>query len=222
MLKVGGVMSYREKARAYFTAVNRYDAAAIERMVDENYIQHNPFVPTGRAAFLALIPRLRDAGSRIRNLRMIEDGRHVIMHHRWENAWPFGHERMEAFHIIRFDEKSKIVEHWNVVTDCISPDVSPTAMEDLEETEQNKICILEWFKSSLAEVNDEISYRKLHKIFGEGNFTLCVSEAVINNVPSAVYDLFRLEKGIIAEHWRIAQAIPTVNLANQNTMFGFR
>lgn len=219
-------MSLKDLARAYYSAVNAYDAEAIERMVDEGYIQHNPRVPTGRAAFVGFLPRLREAGSKIHNVRMLEDGQHVIMHHRWENAQPFGHARSAAFHIIRFDSNSKIAEHWNVmVADPRGSHTDgSTDIEDLERTESNRAQVAE-FIATLIRMSgrsvDDWRYRKLHRVFAEGNFALAVSEADHHGAATAVYDLFRLEAGRIAEHWRIAQPIPSENLANDNTMFGF-
>lgn len=190
-------MSYKERARAYFTAVSSYDVAAIERMVDENYIQHNPFVPTGRAAFLALIPKLKAFGSKINNIRMLEEGRHVVMHHEWVNAEPFGHgERAVAFHIIRFDDRALIVEHWNVMMPAFSA---------------GGICL----------PDKDVEYSKQHKVFAEGSFKLTVSEGSRRGVPLAIYDLVRLEGARVAEHWQIVQEIPKEGAANENTMFGF-
>jgi predicted SnoaL-like aldol condensation-catalyzing enzyme len=45
-------------------------------------------------------------------------------------------------------------------------------------------------------------------VIGEGNFVLVVSEANLGGKPSAIYDLFRLENGKIAEHWDIIDSIP--------------
>jgi predicted SnoaL-like aldol condensation-catalyzing enzyme len=56
---------------------------------------------------------------------------------------------------------------------------------------------------------------------GEGNFVLTVSEGEWSGKDHVFYDLFRMEGGKIAEHWDVIQAIPTENLANTNTMFGF-
>lgn len=235
-------MSYKERARAYFSAVNNYDAAAIERMVDENYIQHNPFVRTGRAAFLALLPHLEKFGSKIKNVRILEDGQHVIMHHQWENAAPFGHDRMVAFHIVRFDRRSLIAEHWNVMTkDTPGAAAGTTRIEDLHLTERNRRRVVELFGVLTHASGKDLSsllpgyflgiprnfesvalrYRTQHRVFSEGNFTLSISEGIFQGAPSAIYDLFRFENERIAEHWRIAQQIPTVSPANNNTMFGF-
>ena len=48
----------------------------------------------------------------------------------------------------------------------------------------------------------------VHKILGEGNFVLLVAEATFGGVPTGIYDLFRIEKGRIAEHWDTLEAIP--------------
>ncbi len=121
-------MTLKNKAHAYHRAVSTYDTSAIEAMVHPDYIQHNPHVPTGRAAFLALIPRLRTHKSTIENLRILEDGPHVVMHHLWHNATPFGAETMAAFHILRFDEQGLIAEHWNVITPLTSQSFGPRCL----------------------------------------------------------------------------------------------
>lgn len=210
-------MSYKPLARAYFTAVSRYDVATIERMVDPDYIQHNPRVPTGRAAFLAMIPKLRAHGSRILNRRILEDGRHVVMHHQWLNAAPFGHDRAVAFHVLRFDDQGRIAEHWNVMMRDASPGGPGSSLADghaeitdREKTEENKARTSALFRD-----------RKQHRVFGEGNFTLSVTEGVVSGVASAIYDLLRFEDGRVVDHWRISQEIPSTGLANDNTMFGF-
>ncbi len=64
-------------------------------------------------------------------------------------------------------------------------------------------------------------YTKIHKVLGEGNFVLTVSEGQWNGRTNVFYDLLRFEGGKAVEHWDVIQAVPTEGLANQNTMFGF-
>jgi len=65
-------------------------------------------------------------------------------------------------------------------------------------------------------------YTKIHKVLGEGNFVLTVSEGEWNGGKKhAFYDLFRMQGGKIIEHWDVIQEIPTENLANNNGMFNF-
>ena len=51
-------------------------------------------------------------------------------------------------------------------------------------------------------------YNRLHRVLAEGNFALCMSEGTRNNVHSGLYDLFRIEAGMIAEHWTTVETIP--------------
>lgn len=54
-----------------------------------------------------------------------------------------------------------------------------------------------------------MEYDKVHKVLGQGNFVLSMSEGKFGKGdPSAFYDLFRLENGQIVEHWDVIQTIP--------------
>ena len=59
---------------------------------------------------------------------------------------------------------------------------------------------------------------KIHRVIGEGNFVLTQCEGRWNGKPQAVYDLFRVDKGAIVEHWDVIQEIPE-EMAHDNTMF---
>lgn len=61
---------------------------------------------------------------------------------------------------------------------------------------------------ALAAQGLAIKFTKVHKILGEGNFVLAVSEGNFGDKLSAYYDLFRIQNGKIAEHWDTIQAIP--------------
>lgn len=74
---------------------------------------------------------------------------------------------------------------------------------------------------ALTAQNNMFRYTKIHKVLGEGNFVLVVSEGEWGGKAQAFYDLFRVENGKMVEHWDVIQAIPTENLANTNGMFGF-
>jgi predicted SnoaL-like aldol condensation-catalyzing enzyme len=59
-------------------------------------------------------------------------------------------------------------------------------------------------------------------VLGEGNFVIAISEAFRAGELFAVYDLFRIRNENVKDHWQISQKVPSENLANNNTMFGFR
>ena len=54
-----------------------------------------------------------------------------------------------------------------------------------------------------------MEYAQLHKVIGEGNFVLTVSEGKFGKGDHvAYYDLFRMEDGKIVEHWDVIETIP--------------
>ena len=60
-----------------------------------------------------------------------------------------------------------------------------------------------------AENGMVMEYDQVHKIVGEGNFVLSISEGKFGKGDHvAYYDLFRLEEGKIVEHWDVIQTIP--------------
>ncbi len=61
---------------------------------------------------------------------------------------------------------------------------------------------------ALATQGLAVKYTKVHKILGEGNFVLVVSEGNFGDKLSSYYDLYRIQNGKIAEHWDTIQVIP--------------
>jgi len=75
---------------------------------------------------------------------------------------------------------------------------------------------------ALAKAGISMVYDKVHKVLGEGNFVLVVSEGKFAGQPTAYYDLFRVEGGKIVEHWDVLETIPPRDKwANQNGKFAF-
>lgn len=70
-----------------------------------------------------------------------------------------------------------------------------------------------------------MEYDTVHKILGQGNFVLTVSEGKFGangGEHVAFYDLFRLENGQIVEHWDVIEPIlPEAKRKNDNGKFGF-
>lgn len=55
-------------------------------------------------------------------------------------------------------------------------------------------------------------YDKTHFVLADGNYALGMSEGSFGGVPTSYYDLFRVENGVIAEHWDVMET-----LADKNT-----
>lgn len=60
----------------------------------------------------------------------------------------------------------------------------------------------------MAENGMSMEYQTIHRVLGEGNFVLTMSEGKLGDQPTAYYDLFRLEAGQIVEHWDVIAPIP--------------
>jgi predicted SnoaL-like aldol condensation-catalyzing enzyme len=61
---------------------------------------------------------------------------------------------------------------------------------------------------AMAEKGITMKYDKVHRVLGEGNFVLTMSEGKLGGRHVAFYDLFRVEQGKIAEHWDTIEIIP--------------
>jgi predicted SnoaL-like aldol condensation-catalyzing enzyme len=72
----------------------------------------------------------------------------------------------------------------------------------------------------LAKQGITMKYNKIHKVLGEGNFVLVVSEGTFSGKLNSFYDLFRVENKKIAEHWDVIEPItPKVQWKNNNGKF---
>jgi predicted SnoaL-like aldol condensation-catalyzing enzyme len=61
---------------------------------------------------------------------------------------------------------------------------------------------------AMAKQGITMKYDKVHKVLGEGNFVLVLSEGTFAGKHTSFYDLFRVENGKIAEHWDTIETIP--------------
>lgn len=248
----------------FLGAVLQGDVDTMREVANADYIQHNPFIPTGLEPFIELLPVLQEAGTTAENIRMFEDGNYVFMHNIWRNAAPFGADEMVSFDIIRVDENGKVAEHWDALQPLVTETASgrsqtdgPSEVTDPDKTEANKALAVALIEDVLmgknpAKITDYISaenyaqhnpmiadglsgivaavealtaqnnmfqYTKIHKVLGEGNFVLTISEGEWSGQTHAFYDLFRMDGGMIVEHWDVIQPVPTEGLANTNGMF---
>lgn len=259
-------MSKKETVGTFLGAVMQNDPTTMRALANADYIQHNPFIPTGLEPFINMLPILQENGTTAENVRMFVDGNYVFMHNIWRNAQPFGAEEMVSFDIIRIDENGKVAEHWDAMTPLVTETASgrtqtdgPTEATDLDKTEENKALAkamvedilmgknpekitdyisTEMYHQHNPDIKDGLSgiveaveyltsknnmflYTKIHKVLGEGNFVLTISEGQWNGTTNVFYDLLRFEDGKAVEHWDVIQPIPTEGLANENGMFGF-
>ena len=76
--------------------------------------------------------------------------------------------------------------------------------------------------AELAKAGMPMVYQANHKILGEGNFVLSISEGQFMNKHVSFYDLFRIADGKIVERWdTIEPILPKSEWKNNNGKFGF-
>lgn len=249
----------KEKAIAINKAVQSGDAESAAALVTDNYIQHTPTVPDGKAGLRTLVTKIRNKeipAPKINNVRVFEDGDFVVLHH--DVHWP---NRKAMFEIFRF-ENGLAAEHWSGIADHPESTVNghsmvdgPTEITDKNLTQKNKEFaaafvqtvlingqfdkLSEFYDPNIIQHNPfidntvpgllkgveelqkkglSIEIKKIFKVLGEGNFVLVCSEGKFAGKHTAFFDLFRLERGIIAEHWDVLQEIPE-KLAHENGFF---
>ncbi len=63
------------------------------------------------------------------------------------------------------------------------------------------------FFDSLAERGVSLVYEAIHRVVGCGSFVAVLSKVDLAGAPLAVIDLFRVEGGLIVEHWDVMEEI---------------
>ena len=60
---------------------------------------------------------------------------------------------------------------------------------------------------AMAKQGITMAYTKIHKVLGEGNYVLGISEGTFGGDATSFYDLFRVENEKIVEHWDVIETI---------------
>ncbi|MEM6930437.1 MAG: nuclear transport factor 2 family protein [Myxococcota bacterium] len=251
---------------SFTTLFTDVDVEAAAEFLAEDYIQHNPFVPTGAAPVLEVLPALQESGLTATTHRVIAEGDLVVLHTTYGNADFFGAPTLVAFDMFRVED-GKLAEHWDNLQAPPETTVSgrsmtdgPTEVVDLELTADNKAHVEAFANAvllggdfdrlpefiisepgaylqhnpdlgdgldglaagfaALAEDGRAITYTEVHFVVAEGNFVYTMSGGTMGEDPTAFFDLFRLEDGLIVEHWDTIATIPPADaFAHPNGKF---
>lgn len=98
----------------YRTAYLGDPCRAVEKYVGSEYIQHNPAVGDGKQPFIDYFDEMaRDYPDKeIEFIRSIAEGDLVALH--THQTWP-GNVQYITMDFFRFDDRGKIVEHWDAI-----------------------------------------------------------------------------------------------------------
>jgi len=134
-------------ANAKAAIFKSYNEAEVRKYFNQDYIQHNPNVPTGIEPIIGLLPTLKEKGTTFKTHRVFQDGDFVVMHNSFSNAEPLGANEVVTFDIWKL-ENGKIAEHWDAVTPFVKETASgrsqidgPVQVTDLDKTEINKAIV---------------------------------------------------------------------------------
>lgn len=132
-----------------------FDPDAAKALLAEDYIQHNPAVPTGAAPILGFIPALKESGIELDTHRVITEDDMVVLHTTYRSAQAFGGDTLVAFDVFRVED-SKVAEHWDNLTPITPPNPSgrtqvdgPTEITDLDKTAANKALVTAFVETIL-------------------------------------------------------------------------
>ena len=106
--------------------------------------------------------------------------------------------------MLEFITKS-LIEHQDInITDYISPVTYIQHNSDVADGLEG----FGAFMAGMAEQGLTMEYSTVHHVVGEGNFVLTMSEGTFGGDAMSFYDLFRLEDGLIVEHWDVIEPMP--------------
>ncbi|MBT3017425.1 MAG: nuclear transport factor 2 family protein [Candidatus Thiodiazotropha sp. (ex Clathrolucina costata)] len=98
----------------YRTAYLGNPKKAVELYVGTEYIQHNPLVGNGKAAFIDYFEEMAKSypEKEIEFVRVVAEGDLVALH--THQTWP-GNDEYVTMDFFRFDGAGRIVEHWDSI-----------------------------------------------------------------------------------------------------------
>lgn len=216
------------------------DPSALDRYWAPDFRQHSGLGPDGREGLRAVLQQLPE-DFRIDNLRVLEDGDMVAVHCVYHGLGPVPLVAVDVFRVAG----DRLAEHWDALEPLPGGAVGthridgPRQVTDHEHTAVNKALITEWVHERLLGADREaleelardpryvehgagpdarLARRALHRVLGEGDFVLTVTEGELepddegrehgDRRPAGCYDLWRVVDGRILEHWEVVQPVP--------------
>lgn len=193
----------------------------VDAYISDNYIQHNPMIPDGKAGikmaieYLKQMPKAENQENPI--VAAIAEGDYVMLLMDLEIM----EKRQLVADLFRI-EAGKIKEHWDaiqILSDEENEALEKAPFQQIEASvsiEANKSLVKQKFDDQ--ELNSSSrTIDEAHRIIGEGNLVGVQSSGKKEGLAFVFYDLFRIADGKIAQHWTVEQVIPET-MAHGNGM----
>ncbi len=238
-----------EKARLVLASLESGDTAAITSYVSPDFIQHNLSLQDGKQAFIDAAATGMYSDTTVDIERLFVDGSYVITHSDYtisgERKVVFDIFRFENGLIVEHWDNYQTWVPMSFGTTMLD---GPTEVTDTELTAANKTLVQNFAQTCLVDgqwssytdyIDDGVYtqhnpsfasgtnwiknmadgtklYDEIKYVFGEGNFVVAVSQ----NGSKSVYDMWRVEKNRIVEHWDVVeQILPEDQQQNSNGKF---
>lgn len=193
------------------------NGAVIDDYWADPYIQHNPAATSGVDTFKGFFANVSPGFYSL--TRLIGECDLVLIHGSYGSGGTFDMLRVDQ-------EKMRMVEHWDAGMSGNDLLGGPTEVTDLELTEANRSVVIGFTEEVMiggntdatstylaAEVTEHgadpfpqrlsagDSYTTIHHQIAEGNFVFTLSEGVTGGTATGFWDLYRVDGGLIVEHW---------------------
>ncbi|WP_157682181.1 nuclear transport factor 2 family protein [Mucilaginibacter mallensis] len=223
----------------YRKIIRDLDLSLVDKYIREDYIQHSPTVKDGMAGlcemlhFMKTLPRPTEvAPSPI--IRIIAQSDFVAVH----LDIRFMGKRAAIIDLFRLQD-GMLAEHWDAGQGIGDDDVNMTngtiTINESVDARESKMIVQQYYNNDLSKADvylsaDYIEHNtastllnwpdsiKMHRLIAEGDLVFAQCEGVKSGKIFALYHIFRVETGKIAEHWSVEQEVPAV-MAHGNGMF---
>jgi predicted SnoaL-like aldol condensation-catalyzing enzyme len=224
---------------SYRKIIRDLDLSLVDSYIREDYIQHSPTVKDGKAGILEMLHFMKTlpkpteiAPSPI--IRVIAEGDFVAVH----LDIRFMGKRAAIIDLFRLQD-GMLAEHWDAGQEIGEEDSMTNGTATINESadaQESKMVVQQFYNindplktgkylsadytehnasSALLSCPDSI---KVHRLIAEGDLVFAQCEGMKAGKVFALYHIFRVKAGKIAEHWSVEQEVPAV-MAHGNGMF---
>lgn len=156
-MKSESIANNKELAKQFFqVAFIDYDVERTLTLITDEYVQHNPMVPSGAEPFVQILPILKEQDMKFTNRRLIADEEYVVSHNVVGNVPITGFQNVVTFDVWRVED-GKLAEHWDNVTEHLAT-TNPAGrsqfdgaidIADYDKTSENKTFVLDFVETVL-------------------------------------------------------------------------